>query len=30
MTFTDDGYNVKTVLVDNLSEAFGDGRKTLP
>jgi hypothetical protein len=30
MTFTDDGYNVKTVLVDNLSEAFGDGRKTPP
>jgi hypothetical protein len=30
MTFTDDGYNVKTVLVDNLSEAFGDGRKAPP
>ena len=27
MTLIDDGYNVKTVLVDNLSEAFGDGRK---
>ena len=30
MTLTDDGYNVKTVLVDNLSEAFGDGRKAPP
>jgi hypothetical protein len=30
MTLTADGYNVKTVLVDNLSEAFGDGRKAPP
>lgn len=30
MTLTDDGYNVKTVLVANLSEAFGDGRKAPP
>lgn len=30
MTLSDDGYNVKTVLIDNLSEAFGDGRKALP
>jgi len=30
MTLTDDGYNVKTVLVDNLSEGFGDGRKAPP
>jgi hypothetical protein len=30
MTFTDDGYNVKTVLVDSLSGTFGDGRKAPP
>lgn len=26
MTLTDDGYNVKTVLIDNLSDAFGERR----
>lgn len=30
MTLTDDGYNVKTVLVDNLSLAFGEGRRASP
>ncbi len=30
MTFTDDGYNVKTVLVDNLSAAFGSARPAAP
>jgi hypothetical protein len=27
MTLTDDGYNVKTALVDNFSVAFNDARK---
>ena len=30
MTLTDDGYNVKTALVKNLSEAFDEGRKAAP
>lgn len=30
ITLTDDGYNVKTVLVDNLSLAFGEGRRASP
>lgn len=30
MTFTDDGYNVKTVLVNSMSATFDKGRKTLP
>ena len=30
MTLTDDGYNVKTVLVKNLSEAFDERRKAPP
>ncbi len=30
MTLTDDGYNVKTVLVDSLSGTFDDGRKAPP
>jgi len=30
MTLTDDGYNVKTVLVKSLSGTFDDGRKASP
>jgi hypothetical protein len=30
MTLTDDGYNVKTVLVKSLSATFDKGRKTPP
>ncbi|MCI0466964.1 MAG: hypothetical protein L0Y57_08175 [Beijerinckiaceae bacterium] len=30
MSFTDDGYNVKTVLVDNLSQAFGGPDRQAP